>query len=78
MSKLPRDMYKKIKKMDSSEMFTFWKNMMEQGYSEGYEAGYSEGITANLDSDEFIVMDEDYARQKLSDEEFMRLIGETE
>ena len=73
-SRLPRDMVRKIKAMDGAEMFRFWKNLMEQGYTEGYDAGYAEGLTVDLD-EEAIVMDEDEARRRLSDDEFLRLIG---
>lgn len=76
MSKLPRDMYKKIKVMSNEEMYGFWKRMLEEGYTQGYDAGYAEGLTADLDADELVIMDEDEARRRLTDEEFMRLIGE--
>ena len=75
MSRLPRNLVRKIKSLDGEEMFRFWKDMVEQGYSEGYDAGYAAGITADLETDA-IVMDEDEARRRLSDDEFMRLIGE--
>lgn len=74
MSRLPRDMVRKIKAMNGEEMFGFWKNLFSQGWEEGYETGYAAGLTADIDS-EAIVMDEDEARRRLSDEEFLRLIG---
>lgn len=75
MSRLPRDMVRKIKAMNSAEMFAFWKNLFSQGYEEGYEAGYAAGITADIDGDDFVVMDEETARTRLTDDEFLRLIG---
>lgn len=75
MSRLPRDMVRKIKAMNGEEMFYFWKNMLEQGYTEGYEVGYAAGITADIDGDDFVVMDEETARARLTDDEFLRLIG---
>lgn len=68
-------MVRKIKRMDGEEMFTFWKNLFSQGYEEGYEAGYAAGITADIDGDEIVVMDEETARARLTDDEFLRLIG---
>lgn len=67
-------MVRKIKRMDGEEMFRFWKNLFSQGYEEGYDAGYAAGITADLGTDA-IVMDEETARARLTDEEFLRLIG---
>lgn len=75
MSRLPRDMVRKIKSMNGEEMFAFWKNLFSQGYEEGYEAGYAAGITADIDGDDFVVMDEETARARLTDDEFLRLIG---
>lgn len=75
MSRLPRDMVRKIKAMDGEEMFHFWRDLYSQGYEEGYDAGYAAGITADIDGDDFVVMDEDTARARLSDDEFLRLIG---
>lgn len=75
MSKLPRDVVRKIKHMDGEDMFAFWRNIYEQGYEEGYEAGYAAGITADIDGDEIVVMDEETARARLTDDEFLRLIG---
>lgn len=75
MSRLPRDMVRKIKAMNSAEMFAFWKNLFSQGYEEGYDAGYAAGITADIDGDDFVVMDEETARARLTDDEFLRLIG---
>lgn len=71
MSKLPRDVVRKIKHMDGEDMFAFWRNIYEQGYEEGYAAG----ITADIDGDDFVVMDEETARARLTDDEFLRLIG---
>lgn len=75
MTRLPRDMVRKIKAMNSAEMFAFWKSLFSQGYEEGYEAGYAAGITADIDGDDFVVMDEETARARLTDDEFLRLIG---
>lgn len=75
MGRLPRDLVRKIKSLNGEEMFRFWKDMVEQGYSEGYEVGYAEGLTADL-AEEAIVMDEEEARRRLTDEEFLRLVGE--
>ena len=74
MSRLPRDMVRKIKAMNGEEMFAFWKNLVVQGYEEGYERRYAESITADLGTNA-IAMDEEEARRRLSDEEFLRLIG---
>lgn len=74
MSRLPRDMVRKIKATNGEEMFAFWKNLVVHGYEEGYERGYAEDITADLGTDA-IAMDEEEARRRLSDEEFLRLIG---
>lgn len=70
MSKLPRDVVRKIKRMDGEDMFAFWRDIYEQGYEEGY----ADGLTVDLDSDA-VVMDEDEVRRRLTDEEFARLIG---
>lgn len=78
MSRLPRDMVRKIKAMNGEEMFGFWKNLFSQGYEEGYDAGYAAGITSDIDGDDFVVMDEDTARARLTDDEFLRLIGGTQ
>ena len=75
MSKLPREMYRKIKVMSNEEMYGFWKNMLEEGYTQGYEAGYAAALTADIDADELVILDEDEARRRLTDEEFMRLLG---
>lgn len=68
-------MVRKIKRMDGEEMYHFWKNMLEQGYTEGYEAGYNDGLTADLDQEAYVVNVDD-VRKTLSDEAFLRLIGE--
>ena len=75
MTRLPRDMVRKIKAMNGEELFAFWKNLFSQGYEEGYDAGYAAGITADIDGDEIVVMDEETARARLTDDEFLRLIG---
>ena len=68
-------MVRKIKSMSGEEMFGFWKNLYSQGWEEGYETGYAEGLTADIDADELVILDEDEARRRLTDEGFMRLLG---
>ena len=75
MSRLPRDMVRKIKAMNGEEMFHFWRDLYSQGYEEGHSAGYAEGLTADIDGDEIVIMDEDTARARISDEDFLKLIG---
>lgn len=71
MIRLTRALLRDIKRMPINELDTWLKAF----YEEAYEEGYAEGLTADLDGDEFVVMDEDGARKKLPDEAVNILLG---
>lgn len=71
MIRLKRALLRDVKRMSINELDTWLKAF----YEEAYEEGYAEGLTADLDGDEFIVMDEDGARKRLPDEAVKKLLG---
>ena len=71
MIRLTRPLLRTIKRMSLEELDTWLKAFYEEAYNEGY----AEGLTADLDGEEFIVMDEDGARKRLPEEAVQKLIG---
>lgn len=71
MIRITREVLRKIKRMPINELDAWIKEYGEQAFNDGY----AEGLTADLDGDEFYVMDEAGARTKLTEEEFQRLTG---
>lgn len=63
MIRLTRALLRDIKRMPINELDTWLKAF----YEEAYEEGYAEGLTADLDGDEFVVMDGDGAKQHLKE-----------
>jgi hypothetical protein len=57
--------------MPINELDISLKEYGEQAFNDGY----AEGLTADMDDGEIIVMDEETARARLTDDKFLRLIG---
>ncbi len=71
MIRITREVLRKLKRMPINELDIWLKEYGEQAFNDGY----AEGLTADMDDGEIIVMDEDGARARLADDEFLRLIG---
>lgn len=68
---MTREQRRRIQKMSSGELTAFLAAI----WQDGYDNGYAEGLTADLDDDEFVVVDESVARQRISDDAFIKLLG---
>lgn len=66
--RVPRDMLRKLRKLSGAEMFDYLRNIYAEGFQDGLREGESE-------YDDAIIMTEDEARDRLTDEGFLRLIG---
>lgn len=66
--RVPRDMLRKLRKLSGAEMFDYPRNIYAEGFQDGLREGESE-------YDDAIIMTEDEARDRLTDEGFLRLIG---
>ena len=66
--RVPRDMLRKLRKLSGAEMFDYLRNIYAEGFQDGLRVGESE-------YDDAIIMTEDEARDRLTDEGFLRLIG---
>jgi hypothetical protein len=66
--RVPRDMLRKLRKLSGAEMFDYLRNIYTEGFQDGLREGESE-------YDDAIIMTEDEARDRLTDEGFLRLIG---
>ena len=71
MIRITREVLRKLKRMPINELDIWLKEYGEQAFNDGY----AEGLTADMDDGEIIVMDEEAARARLADDEFLRLIG---
>lgn len=71
MIRITREVLRKLKRMPINELDIWLKEYGEQAFNDGY----AEGLTADMDDGEIIVMDEDGARERLTDEEYRRLTG---
>lgn len=71
MIRITREVLRKLKRMPINELDIWLKEYGEQAFNDGY----AEGLTADMDDGEIIVMDEEAARARLTDDEFLRLIG---
>lgn len=68
--RLTRPLLRTIKRMSLEELDTWLKAFSEEAYNEGY----AEGLTADLDGEEFIVMDENEARKRVPEEALKKLM----
>ena len=66
--RVPRDMLRKLRKLSGAEMFDYLRNIYAEGFQDGLREGESE-------YDDAIIMTEDEARDRRTDEGFLRLIG---
>lgn len=71
MIRITREVLRKLKRMPINELDIWLKEYGEQAFNDGY----AEGLTADMDDGEIIVMDEDGARERLTEEEYQRLTG---
>ena len=70
--RVSRDMLRKLRKLSAAEMFNYLKEIYAEGFQDGLREGESE-------FDDAIIMTVDDAKDRLTEEGFMRLIGgETE
>lgn len=67
--RVPREMLRKLRKLSGAEMFDYLRNIYAEGFQDGLREGESE-------YDDAIIITEDEARDRLTDEGFLRLIGE--
>ena len=74
MIRITREVLRSIKRMPINELDAWLKEYGEQAFNDGY----AEGLTADIDTGEFIVMDEDGALERLSEEEYRRLTGDAD
>lgn len=75
MIRLTREKLRAVKRLSINELDQWLKEFYEDAFDDGRLTGYAEGLTADLDGDEFIVMDEDGARKRLPDEAVKKLLG---
>lgn len=66
--RVPREMLRKLRKLSGEEMFDYLRNIYAEGFQDGLREGESE-------YDDAIIITEDEARDRLTDEGFLRLIG---
>ncbi len=66
--RVPRDMLRELRRLSGAEMFDYLRNIYAEGFQDGLREGESE-------YDDAIIMTEDEARDRLTDEGFLRLIG---
>lgn len=66
--RVPREMLRKLRKLSGEEMFGYLRNIYAEGFQDGLREGESE-------YDDAIIITEDEARDRLTDEGFLRLIG---
>ena len=76
MYRITRAQLRQIKRLSLNELDKWLKEFYVEAFDDGRLTGYAEGLTADLDDDEFVVVDESVARQRLSDDEFAKLLGE--
>ena len=75
MIRLTREKVRGVKRLSINELDQWLKEFYEDAFDDGRLTGYAEGLTADMDDGEIIVMDEEAARARLTDDEFLRLIG---
>jgi len=66
--RVSRDMLRKLRKLSAVEMFNYLKEIYAEGFRDGLREGESE-------FDDAIIMTVDDAKDRLTEEGFMRLIG---
>lgn len=66
--RVSRDMLRKLRKLSAAEMFNYLKEIYAEGFRDGLREGESE-------FDDAIIMTVDDAKDRLTEEGFMRLIG---